>query len=328
MSSNPQMRGRLGGLLLASVVGTVHAGARAQGNEGLRVERAAGAETCPDALGLGQRIAAIRGRPRASSSAGYEVGFDRTGDTFRATIRGGPGGESERVLDGRGSCSALAQATAVTLALLLDSEAERASKPETQLASPPPPARGNPRPLPVTRAPESSAARLDGTLSVGAAGLAFVLRPLSPAFAGEFGVRFAGFRAGIGVLWNPPQSLPLDSGQLNVSLLSGTLRACVTLKRASRIELDLCSGLIAGAVTGKADGPGITDNAARTRAYLALPVELSLAQLSSPFGWEVGAGALAGLSHHDFEVEGLPTAYRAPRVGAMLSFRAHALWPW
>jgi len=327
MSSNPQMRGRLGGLLLASVVETFHAGARAQGIEGLHVERAAGAETCPDALGLGQRIAEIRGRPQASSSAGYEVGFDRTGDSFRATIRGGPSGESERVLDGRGSCSALAQATAVTLALLLDSEAERASKPATQPASPPP-ARRTPRPQPVAQAPEPPAARLDGTLSVGAAGLAFVLRPLSPAFTGEIGVRLARFRLGTGVLWNPTQSLPLDSGQLNVSLLSGTLRACVTLKRASRIELDLCSGLFAGAVTGKADGPGITDNAARTRAYLALPLELSLAQLSSPLGWEVGAGALAGLSHHDFEVEGLPNAYRAPRVGAMLSFRAHALWPW
>ena len=115
---------------------------------------------------------------------------------------------------------------------------------------------------------------------------------------------------------------------MTVSLLSGTVRACVALTQAPSIELDLCSGLFAGAATAQAEGPGIGDNAAQTRLYLALPLEISLADLSRALGWEVSATALAGLAHQDFVVEGLPPAYRAPRVGAMLTVRVFGLWPW
>ena len=128
------MRGRLGGLLLMSVIGTFHGAACAQGTEGLQVERAPGAETCPDAVSLSQRIAAIRGRPLTFSRLSYEVYFTRTGETFSATIVSGLSGESRRVLEGRGTCAALAQATAVTLALLFDSDAESAAKPEVEPA--------------------------------------------------------------------------------------------------------------------------------------------------------------------------------------------------
>jgi hypothetical protein len=75
------MRGRLGGFLFASVIVTLQTRALAQRPEPLRVERAAGAEECPDAAELGQRVAAIRGRPQLESNASYEVGFSRSGDT-------------------------------------------------------------------------------------------------------------------------------------------------------------------------------------------------------------------------------------------------------
>src|SRR5450432_2493224 len=98
--------------------------ARAQSPELLNVERGPGAEECPDAPTLIARIAAIRGRAGAPGSASYDVGFSHTADTFTAVIRGGDG-ESQRVLEGRGlTCAALAQATAVTLALLFDSEVD------------------------------------------------------------------------------------------------------------------------------------------------------------------------------------------------------------
>jgi len=311
-----------------SVIGTFHGAACAQGSEGLLVERAAGAETCPDAVSLSQRIAAIRGRPLTSSRLSYEVYFTRTGDSFSAAIVSGPSGESRRVLEGRGTCTALAQATAVTLALLFDSDAESAAKPEVEPAPALAPEPERSRALPATLPPPAPGARAHATLSVGVAGLAFVVRPLAPSFSGELGLRMRRFRAGLGVLWTPTQSLALDAGQMTVSLLTGTARACVALTQTPSIELDLCSGLFAGAATGKADGPGISDNAAQTRSYLALPLEVSLADLSPAFGWEVSATALAGLAHQDFVVEGLPPAFRAPRIGAILTVRVFALWPW
>jgi hypothetical protein len=313
------------------VVGTLHGNARAQTSDPLRVERAAGTEDCPDAIALSERISAIRGRDDTPNDSSYQVSFTHTGDTFSSVIRSGPNGESQRVLQGHGStCAALAQATAVTLALLFDSQPDR--KP------PPPPEPPKPAPAPqvesslvapVAADPQASRVRVDSTFSVGAVGLAFVLRPLSPAFTGEVGLQVKRWRAGLGVLWNPAQSLPLEpsEGHVSESLLSGTARSCLALVGAQSLHLDVCTGLFVGIV--KAQAVGFTVNQPeRHRAWLAIPLELSLADTSGPVGWELSAAALGSLVHHDFEVTHLGTAYDAPRVGALLTLRAVGLWSW
>jgi len=322
------MRGRLGWFLATSVfVGTLNSNAHAQAADALRVERGAGAEECPDAASLGERIVSIRGRADTPNNGNYEVSFTHTADTFSATIRSGPNGESQRVLEGHGpTCAALSQATAVTLALLFDSEADSASKPEPEPEPPPLPIVAPAPSEPIVLPPPHSRTRIDSTLSLGAAGLAFVLRPLSPAFTGELGLRVEGVRVGLGVLWNPTQSLALDPGHVNETLLAGTVRTCIALTRTQALQLDVCSGLFAGAVSAQAEG--FTHNSRRVRSWLAIPLELSLANLSGPIGWEVSASALGTLVHQDFEVEGLGVAYRAPRVGAMLTLRAVGLLTW
>ena len=314
--------------MVVGVIGTLHGTARAQSMDALRVDRGPGAEDCPDGMSLSERISAIRGRPDAPNHETYEVSFSHTADTFSATIRGGPNGESQRVLEGRGpTCAALAQATAVTLALLFDSEADSRSQPKPEPAPPPaPPPKIEKPPVEAIPPPPHAHTHIDSTLSIGAAGLAFVLRPLSPAFTGELGLRVEGFRVGLGVLWNPTQSLSLEPGRVKESLLGGTARTCVALSRGQSVELDVCSGLFVGAVTAHAEG--FTQNDRRVRSWLAVPVELSLAELSGPVGWEVSASALGTLVHPDFEVQNLGAAYRSPRVGAMLTFRAVGLWTW
>ncbi len=319
------MRGRACSVLLCVVVGALHATASAQGLEALRVERALGAEECPDSAGLSERIVAIRGRADTPNNGNYEVSFTHTADTFSATIRSGPNGESQRVLEGRGqTCAALAQATAVTLALLFDSAAEETPAPEP--TPPPPPKLEPPVVEPIVVDAPRTRHRVDNTFSVGAAGLALVLRPLAPALSGELGLRVDGFRVGLGVLWSPTQSLSLEPGRVNESLLSGTARTCLALTRGQHLQLDVCSGLFAGAVTARSEG--FTRNARRVRSWLAVPLELSLADLSGSFGWELSATALGALVHQDFEVEGLGVAYRAPRVGAMLTLRGVGLLTW
>ncbi|HEX2671601.1 MAG TPA: hypothetical protein VHM25_12050 [Polyangiaceae bacterium] len=310
-------------------IALLHGIAHAQALDALGVERAPGAEDCADATNLGERIARIRGRADTPKNSHYEVRFSRAADTFSASIHSGPNGEGLRVLTGRGpSCASLVQATAVTLALLLDSDEDSAPKVEPMPPAPAvaPRAAVGPRLQPPSPAAPRSPEPLRGTVSLGAAGVAFVLRPLSPAFAAEMGLSFARFRAGLGALWIPTQSLALEPGHVDESLLAGSARACLSLARSRRIEFDVCSGLLVGAVQARA--VGFTSNEQATRSWLAVPVELSVADLSRAVGWELSATALGSLVHHDFQIEGLGVAYRSPRVGAMVTLRAVGLLHW
>jgi hypothetical protein len=321
------MGSKLCGVVLLGVASALSATARAQSRELLSVERGPGAEDCPDAATLAARIASIRGRAAAESHATYEVGFSHTADTFTSVIHGGANGESQRVLEGRGaSCVALAQATAVTLALLFDSEVDTtpSEPPKPEKPAPAPPAKEElPLADPILIDVREHGPRIDSTLSLGIAGLVGVLRPLSPALTGELGLQVGSWRMGLGVIWNPPQSVTLDPGLVRESLLGGTARTCLALARASGWRFDACTGLLAGAATAEAQG--FTRNERRVRTWLAVPFELSLAQLSGPVGWEVSAAALGSLVHEDFSIDGLGPAYESPRVGGMLSLRAVGL---
>jgi len=73
---------------------------------------------------------------------------------------------------------------------------------------------------------------------------------------------------------------------------------------------------------------GFTSNEQARRSWLAVPLELSLADSSGTVGWELSATALGSLVHHDFQIEGLGTPYRAPRVGALFTLRAVGLLAW
>ena len=327
MGEKFQMQRVLGCFLVLGVVATFHGNARAQAVEPLRVEREVGAEECPDASSLGERVTAIRGHADSPSNASYAVSFAHTADSFTATIRSGPHGESQRVLQSHGpNCAALARATAVTLALLFDSVPEEPHPAPAPAPPPPPPVKiEDPLTRPVLEKP-SAGVPVDTTLSLGAGGLAFVLRPISPAFTGELGLQVKRLRVGLGVLWNPTQTFALESGRVRESLVSGTARGCLALAGSRSLHLDVCSGLFVGVASGEA--VGFTVNASRSRAWLALPVELSLVDSAGPLGWELSVAALGALVHQDFEVAPLGVAYHAPRVGGMLTFRALGLLTW
>lgn len=292
----------------------------------LVVERGAGAEECPDADSLIARVAKIRGRATFPPDSSYEVGFTHTGDAFTAVIRSGGNAESQRTLDGHGpTCSALAQATAVTLALLFDAETDAAPeppKPEPPKPEPPPKLELS-EPIPIE--PPRHGPRVDATAALGLSGLVAVLRPLSPALTGELGLRVSSWRMGLGVLWSPPQSLTLAPGIVRESLLAGTARVCLALTRTEELRLDLCSGLSAGVVSARASG--FTRNREDSRPWLAVPLELSFSQHSGPVGLEVSAAAIGALEHQDFTIDHLGPAYESPRVSGMLSLRAVGSWP-
>ncbi|WP_437317925.1 hypothetical protein [Sorangium sp. So ce385] len=335
--------------------------ARARAEPFLSVTRGAGAESCPDAAHLIARVEQLRGRPETGASGAYAVSFTRGDDGFRASIRSGSGARELR--DRGGSCAALEQATAVTLALLLDSdareppsqasEADAGGEPGPGAPAPAPgapataagapaPAAGARAPSPAVSAvappaptpadggergveapsPERGATRL--TLAAGAAGLFGVVRPFAPALSAEVGIGGARWRATMGALWLVPQTLRHGPGELRETLLGGAARACFAAAGSEALRFDVCSGIHAGRLQVAASG--YTRNDVAEKAWLAVPLELSLSRLSGPLGFDVGAAALLPIRRNDFSVDGVGVAYSSPPVGALVSLRGVGVW--
>ncbi|WP_437761742.1 hypothetical protein WMF27_03125 [Sorangium sp. So ce281] len=308
--------------------------ATAQTEPFLSVTRGAGAESCPDAAGLIERVEQLRGRPETGASGSYLVDFTGDTDGFRVSIRSGSGARELR--DRSRSCAGLEQAAAVTLALLLDSDGQASSPQGPAPPAPAPSPSASAERPPVARpapagagggereapASERGATRL--TLAAGAAGLFGVVRPFAPALSAELGIGNTRFRAAIGALWLVPQTLELGPGELRETMLGGAVRACFAAAGAGVLRFDVCSGVHAGRL--KVAASGFTRNDAVEKTWLAVPIELSLASLAGPLGFEVGAAALVPLRRNDFSVDGVGVAYRSPPVGALVSLRGVGSW--
>ncbi len=291
--------------------------------------REEGAESCPDTTTLVGHVARLRGQSATSAPSAYRVTFSRQGGVYRAAIRMGPSGGA-RVLKDRGAtCASLEQATALTLALLLDSDAHdltveehaQEPEPEPQVPSPPRAVPTLPAPSPPP-APPTDAVRL--VLSVGGAGLFGVVQSATPAALADVGLFVNRFHTSLGALWVPTQKLEHGPGQLQETLLSGVARTCYAAVSRKQLRFDLCTGLYAGLL--RVEARGYTRNDSIKRAWLAVPLELSLSTTSSPVAVELGASALLPLRQSDFSIDNLGTAYESWPVGMLLSLRASGGW--
>lgn len=292
----------------------------------LRVTREEGAESCPDTETLRAHVERLRGHQTTSEPSSYHVHFSRRGDVFRADIRVGASTGARVLRDRRATCASLEQATALTLALLFDSDlsalpsekTESEPEPAEPRAVEPPKPVEQPRPAPV----QPNAAHL--ALSLGGGALFGVVQPVAPTALGELGIGVSRFRTGIGVLWMPQQARDFGPGQLRQTLLSGVARTCMTAARSSAVRFDLCSGIYAGLL--KVRAYDYTRNGSADKAWLAVPVGVSLTTTSAPVGVEVGASALFPLRRNDFSIDNLGVAFESWHVGMLLSMRAVGTW--
>jgi hypothetical protein len=306
------------GILPRSVVLALLLGAgEVRAQPSFTVERAAGAESCPNAESLVARIEAIR-RKSAPGRADYRVTFSLAGEEFAASITAGSPGQRRTILSRRPTCVALGEATAVTLALLFDSDALEEEHP---LESAPPPM------APAVTVAGPPPGLRGASLSVGAAGLVGALSPFSLAGIAEADGAIGRWRAGIGALWALPETQTLGPGDVREEMLSGLARVCYAPLQRGKLRMDLCSGAYVGAMTG--DASGFSTESQRTRLWVALPAELVLAYTPvRHLGWELSAGALWQLHRNDFGIDGLGVAYRSPVVAGLVSLRAVALLSW
>jgi hypothetical protein len=254
--------------------------------------------------------------------------FARSETGFSVTIASAEDA-SERSLDDRSeTCTALARATAVTLALLLDVERPAPAddppeqSPEQPLRDAAPVA---PAVVPVPDTPREARPepRWVG-LELGAAALVGVLRPVAPAASAGLDFGTGPVRAGAGALWAPESELELGVGTVNPSLLGITLEGCYAPLRRPRFEL--CTGLVAALVRGEAHG--FTRDSSRTRPWLSVPIGLSFGVAPAPLGLRAGASLLVPIRRQDFQVDGAGVAYESWPVGVLFHLRGAAALPW
>lgn len=300
---------------------------QAEASASLSVTREEGAESCPDTEALRAHVERLRGHQTTSEPSAYHVRFSRRGGVFRAEIRVGTSAGARVLRDRRATCASLEQATALTLALLFDSDlsvlpsekTEREPEP-TEPRAVEEPAKPLDRPTPEPVQPNASHL----ALSLGGGALFGVVQPVAPTALGEIGIGVKRFRTGIGVLWMPQQTRDFGPGQLRQTLLSGVARTCLTAARLSAVRFDLCSGIYAGLLKVRAYNYTRNDSADKT--WLAVPVGVALSTTSTPVGVEVGASALFPLRRNDFSIDNLGVAFESWHVGMLLSMRAVGTW--
>jgi hypothetical protein len=315
--------------LALSLARYAHAHAQAPSDEiqtesFLSVTRDAGAESCPDADALAEHVRRVRGQQTTGATATYHVTFAFKAGVFRASIRVGNAAGARVLRDRGGTCASLEQATALTLALLLDSDAS-ALPPEEEAATAPKLEAPKRQPVEPARAePPAKHTNVRLTLGAGGAALLGVLNPIAPAVLAEAGIGVARFRTNIGVLWVPEQTLELAPGSVNETLLSGVARMCLAPWQGQGLRFDVCSGVHAGLL--KVHAAGYTRDGAASKAWLAVPLELALSTSAAPMGVELGVSALVPLRRNDFAIDNLGVAYESWPVGMLLSMRAMGSW--
>jgi len=292
---------------------------QAQAIPALVVERKIGAEGCPDVDALTGRIERIRGHAADNVKVGYQITFAHDDEGFAATIRSSPEATGVRTLQDRGAtCAALSQATAVTLALLLDSDATPADEPPPP-PSPPPAAPSPPKAVVVAPAATSERSAVYATLSIGSAAMVGVIKPVAPALSGEAGISVARWHMGLGVLGILPQDIALGPGVVQESLFSPFWRICYAPVHRDPLDIALCSGLYLG--TLDAEGRNYSSNTQESRRWLGVPLEIGAMYGAGPLGLQLAMTALVPLQRQDFRIDNLGTAYESKAVAAMISLR-------
>lgn len=291
----------------------------------LDVQRAAGAEDCPDAVALEAMIARILNAPvGGDSNAGARevrarLSFSRSGTGYTATVHLDGRKAGERTLTDTGpTCAALGRAAGITLALVLDTGEE--------LAPPP----GAPAVVAAPEAPPPpSPPRTSGVLSV-LGGPAFgVVGPPSLTSGVELEVGLGRrLRVQASGHYVASRSTSFDAGAVDVGLLAARLGLCGVLNDpAAPVRVGLCARGVGGRLRGSGSGfPA--DNAAHDLTFWAVGGGL---QVSGTVTRRLVLGAqadvLAPLATYTFSVGNRGVAFRSDAVAAMLQVTAGVqLW--
>ncbi|AKT41292.1 hypothetical protein [Chondromyces crocatus] len=281
----------------------------------LTVTRTAEATDCPDAAALTAAVEVAMKRPAlddASEEAAadtYEVRIFREDDAYAAVLRAGD--LTRRISDPGPTCAGLAEALAITLAILLDSEAPPRAEPAPPSPAPPSPAtpsarstRRAPGSTPTaTPTPAPSARAWDVSLDLGVSQTLGVLTPFSWAFHAEASLRLERVSFGAGAIWMPTRTLDVTPGQVDITLALATARACAAI--AGHLEgprLSVCAQPMVGAFSGA--GRGYDPDRQVTVPWAALgALLLGEGPIAGPLGWSLRGAVVAPLVSEELTID-------------------------
>jgi hypothetical protein len=292
----------------------------------LNVERAPGAEQCPEQRQLVERVEGILRRPLQNSvdtsALTVDVRFERSAaGSFVARVSStGPKPGQRLLRDTNPTCDPLAEAVSVAIALLLDSALEQAkrseqvsapapSQPETQPSSTPPLAEAGAGRAALTRRWSARAAlEAGGGYGLGGDGawLGF----------GRLGARHGGWLLDLGGGGNLPTERGFDGGRVRTSLLFGSLRVCYLLGHSPSIAP--CVQVAAGRLRGEGRGYGQVQRSTLpwTAGGLGLAAETPLA---AGVYATLGATLWVPTRRQTFSVENAGIAWESKAVAGVLT---------
>jgi hypothetical protein len=301
----------------------------------LVVTRGEGAEDCPDAAALAERVRGMTGEDMLRADASDDVGaiwisveLSRTFSGYHAVIVARGARHGTRSIDDVGpGCRSLAGALAITLVVLLDPGVRREPAPDVSARS-----RGNPEPS-VEPAPSRQALavaigaprRASDPVAVGAeahAGATLgVLEHALPFVRGGGRVSFGRLVLGAGAAYVKPDRVSAPGGAVDLGLWFGYVLICARLASSGETSVLGCVESMAGELRGSGDA--YESWVERRLPWIAASGGLELdARIGRAFRWSARALALAPLVHQAFRVEldSVPSeAFRTPPVGGQLT---------
>jgi hypothetical protein len=305
----------------------------------LVVTRSEGAEDCPDAAALVERVRGMTGEDTLRVDAGegvaatwVSVELSRAFSGYRAVIVARGARHGTRSIDDVGpGCRSLAGALAITLVVLLDPEVRRDGAPSVLIRPqhlpkpsvvPPAPAPALPAgagPPPTRHAGDRQALALGAEAHAG--GTLGVLEHAVPFVRGGGRLRFGRFVLGAGAAYVMPDRVAAPGGAVDLGLWFGYLVVCARLVSTGETSVLGCVESMAGALSGSGDA--YQSWVERRLPWFAASGGFELdASIARSFRWSARALALAPLVRQAFRVEVDSVAFeafRTPRVGGQLT---------
>jgi hypothetical protein len=275
------------------------------------VEKDEQAVSCPELPWFSERISAHAGV--AGYAGSFKLTLSRRSGTWYAKIQRWEQDRStpvaERVLQDRSSaCEPLAEAAALTIAILADDYAQRAEP------SPAPPVVPRPEPVAVAVVPSPPPVdeRSEVWVGAGAGAAMSFISPLAPILGFSAALDSGSFQNGLRVMLTTEQKFALDPGHVVVQAWLLTLLSCVRFSQG-RFGTAVCGALDGSMVRASAEG--FEDGKSSTRKYGAAGVELQPSwNLSRRYRISAALGALLPFTRESFSVAGRGVAYVPPQL--------------
>jgi hypothetical protein len=276
----------------------------------IAVEKDDATVSCPDLKWFQARIAAHAGQ--AGHAGKYRITLGKRANAWRASIAreqpnsGAPA--PERVLSDRSpTCQPLAEAAALTVAILANDNAPR---PESETTTEP--VAEERRAIDVTPSAPVSAPPSRTKVWVGAGGgaaMAFI-SPLAPELGFGITLDSLDFSTGLRVMLTTQQKFALDPGHVVVQAWLATAFSCLRFARG-HLGAALCGTFDGGMLRASADG--FDNGKPSSRGYEALGLELHPSwNVSESYRILAVFGAMLPFRRESFSVVGRGMAYVPP----------------